>query len=41
MNWGWGGGIMSLNGFYSYGNFNPDTHDFNYKVDIVYNIQKP
>ena len=41
MNWGWGGGPFSLNGFYSYGNFNPGTHDFNYEVDIVYNIQKP
>lgn len=29
MNWGWGGGSSSLNGFYSYGNFNPGTHDFN------------
>lgn len=38
MNWGWGG---LHNAFYSYGNFNPGTHDFNYKVDIVYNIQKP
>lgn len=38
MNWGWG----SLhNAFYSYNNFNPGTHDFNYKVDIVHNIQKP
>lgn len=41
MNWGWGGGSSSLNGFYSYGNFNPGTNDFNYQVDLVYNIQKP
>jgi len=38
MNWGWGG---LHNAFYSYGNFNPGAHDFNYKVDIVHNIQKP
>ena len=36
MNWGWGG---SYNGWYSFNNFNPGEHTFNYKRRIVYNIK--
>ena len=36
MNWGWGG---YLNGYYTYGNFNPGSNDFNYQVGLLYNIK--
>lgn len=35
MNWGWGG---AFNGYFTYGNFNPGSSDFNYKVNVLYNI---
>ncbi len=36
MNWGWNG---SYNGWYSFNNFNPGEHTFNYKTGMVYNIK--
>ncbi|MXV37822.1 hypothetical protein GO491_03885 [Flavobacteriaceae bacterium Ap0902] len=36
MNWGWNG---SYNGWYSFNNFNPGDHTFNYKTGMVYNIK--
>lgn len=36
MNWGWGG---DENGWYSFNNFNPDNHTFNYQVKMTYNIK--
>jgi hypothetical protein len=36
MNWGWDG---SYNGWYSFNNFNPGEHTFNYKTGMVYNIK--
>lgn len=35
MNWGWNN---TFNGYYSFNNFNPDVHTFNYKRGMVYNI---
>ena len=35
MNWGWGG---NLDGYFTYGNFNPGTNDYNYQVELLYNI---
>lgn len=40
MNWGWGNNSDSdYNGWYSFNNFNPGTHTFNYKTGMVYNIK--
>lgn len=36
MNWGWNG---SHDGWYSFNNFNPGDHTFNYKRGMVYNIR--
>ncbi|MGV0854185.1 C10 family peptidase [Empedobacter brevis] len=36
MNWGWDG---TYNGWYSFNNFNPGEHTFNYKTGMVYNIK--
>lgn len=36
MNWGWDG---TYNGWYSFNNFNPGDHTFNYKTGMVYNIK--
>ncbi|MEO8774408.1 MAG: C10 family peptidase [Gelidibacter sp.] len=36
MNWGWDG---AYDGWYSFNNFNPGEHTFNYKTGMVYNIK--
>lgn len=36
MNWGWSG---SLNGYFSFNNWNPGDNTFNYKRGMVYNIK--
>jgi hypothetical protein len=37
MNWGWENEVF--NGWYSFNNFNPGDHTFNYKTGMVYNIK--
>jgi len=35
MNWGWSG---DLNAWYAYNNFDPGNYNFNYDIEMVYNI---
>ena len=36
MNWGWGG---VFNDYYTYGQFNPGTANYNYQIGLLYNIK--